>query len=243
VLAADAYGAGNSPAWYENRRISLRDEVSLLEPVFARAGETFALVGHSYGAAVALVAAIAMPERIRALALYEPTLFSLLDAEMPPPNEADGIREAVKRAVAALGAGRKDAAAEHFIDYWMGAGAWASTPEKRREPIAASVVNIEDWADALFTEPTSLAALESLDIPVLCMIGKETRASARGVARLLATALPRVKLVELQGMGHMGPVTHPETVNAIIADFVECLLWPEVPTVQQRPMSARAMAR
>ena len=44
------------------------------------------LVGHSYGAAVALIAALACPERVRALVLYEPTLFSLVDADAPPPN-------------------------------------------------------------------------------------------------------------------------------------------------------------
>ncbi|HKA43978.1 MAG TPA: alpha/beta fold hydrolase, partial [Burkholderiales bacterium] len=90
VLAADSYGHGRSPAWPADRRVALRDEVALLEPVFARAGEPVILVGHSYGAAVALIAAIDRPQRVRALALYEPTLFSVLDAEKPPPNEADG---------------------------------------------------------------------------------------------------------------------------------------------------------
>lgn len=37
VLAADGYGAGRSPPWPANKRVSLRDEVALLEPVFARA--------------------------------------------------------------------------------------------------------------------------------------------------------------------------------------------------------------
>ncbi|NQD96160.1 alpha/beta fold hydrolase, partial [Pseudomonas sp. CrR25] len=92
VLAADSLGAGQSPAWPAGGAVALRDEVALLEPVFARAGERFALVGHSYGAAVALVAAVAQPHRVRGLALYEPTLFALLDAEAPPPNAAEGIR-------------------------------------------------------------------------------------------------------------------------------------------------------
>ena len=50
-------------------------------PVLTRAGSPLALVGHSYGAAVALIAALATPGRVRAMALYEPTLFALLDAE------------------------------------------------------------------------------------------------------------------------------------------------------------------
>jgi pimeloyl-ACP methyl ester carboxylesterase len=221
VLAADSYGAGKSPAWPADRMISLRDEVSLLEPVFARAGQPFTLVGHSYGAAIALIAAIEQPQRVRALAVYEPTLFGLLDAESPPPNEADGIREAALSAAAALAAGSPSAAAERFIDYWMGAGSWSSMPEARRGPIATSIVNIAGWANALFGEPTALAAFKTLEVPVLYMVGEQSPASSRGVARLLVSVLPQLKLVELGGLGHMGPLTHPEIVNEVIADFLE----------------------
>jgi pimeloyl-ACP methyl ester carboxylesterase len=89
VLAPDSYGSGKSPDWTSDRIIHLRDEVALIEPVLARAASPLALVGHSYGAAVALIAALANPGRVRAMALCEPTLFALLDAETPPPNEAE----------------------------------------------------------------------------------------------------------------------------------------------------------
>ena len=45
----------------ETARSALRDEVALLEPVFARAGERFSLVGHSYGGGIALIAATDVP--------------------------------------------------------------------------------------------------------------------------------------------------------------------------------------
>jgi pimeloyl-ACP methyl ester carboxylesterase len=221
VLAVDSYGAGRSPPWPSHRTVTLRDEAALVEPVFARAGEPFSLVGHSYGAAVALIAALDQPRRIRALALYEPTLFALLDAEGPPPNDADGIRSAVASAVTALDSGNQKAAAEFFIDYWMGAGAWRRMPEPRRGPIAASVANVRGWANALLTEPTPLQAFNTLQIPVLYLVGKESPASSRGVARLLTRALPRLELVEFEGLGHMGPVTHPEVVNEAIARFLQ----------------------
>lgn len=221
VLAPDAYGAGKSPAWPHTRPLRLHDEVSLLEPVFALAGEPFVLVGHSYGGAVALVAALAHPQRVRALVLYEPTLFALLDAESPPPNEADGIRAAVAGAGAALDAGNPARAAECFIDYWMGTGAWARMPEARQAPIAASIVNVRHWANALIGEPTPLDAFATLNVPVLCMVGKDSPASSLGVARLLTRTLPQVEVIEFEGLGHMGPITHPELVNQAIERFVE----------------------
>jgi pimeloyl-ACP methyl ester carboxylesterase len=221
VLAPDTYGAGKSPQWPSDRPIRLRDEVALIEPVLARAGSSVALVGHSYGAAVALIAALANPGRVRALALYEPTLFSLIDAQTPPPNEAEGIRSIVANASAALDAGNADAAAGYFIDYWMGAGAWKRTPEERKPAIAASVKNIRGWAHALITEPMPLEAFRSLDVPVLYMKGKRSTVSAHGVARLLTGVLPRVEVVEFESLGHMGPVTHPESVNEVIMQFLE----------------------
>ena len=165
VFAPDSYDAGKSPHWPSDRVIHLRDEVELIEPVLARAGSPLALVGHSYGAAVALIAALANPGRVRAMALYEPTLFALLDAETPAPNEAEGIRNVVAEASVALDAGNQDAAAERFIDYWMGTGTWTRTPEQRKPPIAASVTNVRRWGHALFTEPTPLKAFRSLDVP------------------------------------------------------------------------------
>ena len=220
VLAADSYGAGNGPPWPAGRCVALRDEVALLEPVFARAGNPFTLVGHSYGAAVALIAALQRPDRIRALLLYEPALFALVDAASPPPNDAQGIRATVAAAAAALAAGQRSAAAEVFIDYWMGAGSWRRMPEPRRAPIEACIVNVQGWADALFNEPTPLSALRALEMPVLLMVGTNSPASSRAVARLLTGAFQNLQLIEFDGLGHMGPITHPEVVNAAIETFL-----------------------
>jgi pimeloyl-ACP methyl ester carboxylesterase len=221
VVAPDSYGSGKTPDWHSDRIISLSDEVALIEPLLTDDNGPVVLVGHSYGAAVALIAALAHPERVRALALYEPTLFSLVDAEGPPPNDADGIRNTVRQGSIALDNGDLDAAAEGFIDYWMGAGSWAGMPESRRPPIAASVKNMRRWAHALMTEPTPLAEFRRLDMPVLYMVGGRSTASAHGVARVLLPALPRARLLTFDKLGHMGPITHPDVVNAAIEQFLK----------------------
>ena len=221
VLAPDSLGAGKSGDWPDAGRVTLRDEATFLEPVFRRAGDPFVLVAHSYGAAVALVAAASLPGRISALALYEPTLFALLDQESPAPNDADGIRQAAALAGAALDAGNPDHAAAYFIDYWMGDGVWERTPEARKPSIAASVSHIRQWESALSTEPTPLSAFAALDIPVLYMTGTESPASSRSVARLLLSVLPNAQHVEFEGLGHMGPVTHADSVNDVICRFIE----------------------
>jgi pimeloyl-ACP methyl ester carboxylesterase len=220
VLAPDSYGAGKTAEWPSATFIRLQDELDLLAPVFTGAGETFALVGHSYGAAVALLAALRHPGRVRALVLYEPTLFAVVDAQQSPPNGADGIRNAVLAAGAALDAGDKNLAARHFIDFWMGSGSWDMTPEQRKPAIAASVLNIRRWAHALFTEPTAAQAFAALDVPVLYMLGDDSPESAHAVARVLLPVLRRLEVVRFPGLGHMAPLTHPEVVNAQIARFL-----------------------
>jgi pimeloyl-ACP methyl ester carboxylesterase len=221
VLAADLFGAGKNPVWPAGHPVTLLDEVGLLEPVFARAGDPHVLVAHSYGASVALVAAVMQAHRFRALALYEPTLFSLLDAESPPPNDADGFRDALDGVIAALDTGDPNGAAECFVDYWAGEGTWALTPDMRKEAIAASVTNIRGWAGAVLNDPTPLAAFSRLNIPVLYMVGKESPLSPRSLGRLLTRVLPQVQVVEFEGIGHMGPVTHAALINETIFRFLE----------------------
>ena len=220
VLAPDTHGAGKGPAWPADRALALEDEVTWLEPVFSRARAPFSLVGHSYGGAVALIAAVHQPERVRALVLYEPTLFSLVDAAFTASNDVDGIRQTVERAVSALATGDRDVAAEHFIDYWMGKGAWRATPLARRGAIEAAIVNVHGWGQALFNETMPLLAFCALEMPVLLMVGKHSPPSARAVVSLLAQTLPNVELIAFEGLGHMGPVTHPEVVNRAIKKFL-----------------------
>jgi pimeloyl-ACP methyl ester carboxylesterase len=220
VLAPDAFGSGKSPPWTAERRRSLSDELALAEPVLAQAGPDFALVGHSYGAALALVAAVQQPQRVKAMVLFEPTLFALIDADSPSPNEADEARQVVVARAGNLQAHEWADAAQRFIDYWMGEGAWASMPPERQGPIAASMVNLMDWGHALMTEPTPLQAFAGLDCPVLYMLGQNSTRSAKAVARLLTAVLPQVEVLTLANMGHMGPVTHAEQVNAEVERFL-----------------------
>ena len=73
----------------------------------------------------------------------------------------------------------------------------------------------DQWS-AVFAEATPLPEYASLDMPVLYLVGSQSPASARAVATLLAKTLPEVTTVELEGAGHMAPVTHSGIVNAAI---------------------------
>jgi len=221
TLAVDLYGSGKSARWPNSRTLSLADEVSFLDPVLAAAGDRFHLVGHSYGGAVALKTALAHPDRLRSLVLFEPVLFSLLfaeDATQPAAREIAAVRDDT---VTAVQRGDNDAAGARFVDYWMGGGVWASMPASRRQAVAEAMSAVSSEWDAVFMEPTPLEDLATLDVPVLLLTGPDSPASSRAVARLLMKALPRVTTAEIEGVGHMAPVTHPERVNALIERHLE----------------------
>ncbi len=216
TLAVDLYGSGKSPSWPAVRPLALADEVALLGPVVAGVGERCHLIGHSYGGAVALAAALAAPERVASLILFEPVLFSILFAEDPTQPAAQEIVAVRDDTVAALERGDPHASGARFVDYWMGGGTWAAMPEPRREALAIAMGGVMAEWDAAFGEPTPLSAFAALDVPVLYMTGTESPESSRAVARLLTKVLPSVTAIEIEGVGHMGPVTHPDRINELI---------------------------
>lgn len=222
VLAPDLLGAGRSAAWPVVAGARLRHELEALAPLLQGLGQRFHLVGHSYGGAVALRIALAWPERVSSLVLLEPTLFPLLGQPHPGQPGAIGIAAVAATAMAQVDQGDLSAAAAGFIDYWMGAGAWAAMPEARRGAVAESMRPIRQWTDALFAEPWQLAELAGLALPVLLLGGEASPASARDLLSLLAGALLQARLQVLPGLGHMAPVTNPQAVNPLIADFLHC---------------------
>jgi pimeloyl-ACP methyl ester carboxylesterase len=221
VLAVDLYGSGKSPAWPDDRPLTLADEAALLDAVIAGAGGRCHLVGHSYGAAVAMAAALSDPTRVESLVVFEPILFALLMADDPAQPAAREIVAVRDDTVAALDRDDPHAAAARFIDYWMGAGAWSRTAEARRDGIARAIGAVPAQFDAAFSDPTPLSAFASLDVPVLCITGSASPVSARAVTQLLAALMPRSVAVELDGVGHMAPITHADRVNALIARHLD----------------------
>lgn len=221
VIAADGYGAGKSPEWPTDISLRLEDEMNLLGAVLQRAGDPFHLVGHSYGAAVAMKTAIMYPQRVRSIVIYEPTLFHLVVEGDPLCSPAEGIWRVASEAAKAVERGDNLAAAECFIDYWMGNGTWAGMPPARQAAVAGSMRNVKGWRDALFAETIPSSAFGSLDVPVLYMWGENSPESSLSVARVMKDTLPRLTIAPQPGLGHMGPITHPELVNAQIAEFLK----------------------
>jgi pimeloyl-ACP methyl ester carboxylesterase len=237
VIAVDLYGSGKTVKWPHDEPMLLDDEVALLQPVFLGAGDRFHLVGHSYGGAIALKTALTYQDRLVSLVLYEPVLFSVLMANAPQSDAAHEIVALRDDTIRLVEQGDFHASAKRFVDYWTGDGAWATIPESRRPGMAETIRTLKPEWHALFQEPTPLEAFAQMNIPTLLLTGSHSKPPAQAVAQLLAKVLPQVSRQEIQGAGHMAPVSQPELINPFIERFLEAA---QRPVAGDAPNSARA---
>jgi pimeloyl-ACP methyl ester carboxylesterase len=218
VLAPDLIGYGRDDPWRPDVGVTLDAEAARIEAVVDTMRGPVCLVGHSYGAAVATRVALRRRARIAALALHEPVLFSLVAGDgTAAGDEIVAVGTAVRDDVRAE---RIEQAAERFVDYWSGDGAWAAMDERRRRGVRARMPKVAGEFGALFDDAVPLPAYARLAMPVLLLEGAVTRSPPKAVARRLLAALPDARLASIAGAGHMAPITHPDAVNAEILRFL-----------------------
>lgn len=230
VFAPDLLGYGENPPWPRHRGLHLCEEVARLLPLLARIGEPVDVIGHSFGAAVAVKLALDHPKRVRSLCIYEPVLLGLLRADRGSALAYSEILMISSLIGGALDHGDRDAAAARFIDFWSGDGSWSRMPEPRRRGVRERIHKVRADFEALLGEDVTLAALARLDVPVLCMSGNRSPRATRRVADLLGAALPDVRRARFDDAGHMGPLSHAGDVNACIEEFFKFLLRREIHT-------------
>jgi pimeloyl-ACP methyl ester carboxylesterase len=219
VVAPDLYGHGRSPPWPGERRFTLADEAAPLEALLPLEPPVH-LVAHSYGAAVALRIAAVNRVRVRSMVLYEPAIWGTLSHLCPGEPATLEIEALRDETIDLIDTHRLEAAAERFIDYWAGAGSWAATPEDRRPRLIATVRSLRAAWVATFIERWPEGTLRSLDLPCLLLTGTRSTAAARRAIQLLRDTLPAATVIEFDGLGHLGPITHPERIDAAAAAFL-----------------------
>src|ERR1041384_8297737 len=80
LLAPEHYGCENTGPWSGEHPFTLAAEEARTIALIDAPERNVHLVGHSYGGGVALHVALARPEHIASLTLYEPSAFQLLKA-------------------------------------------------------------------------------------------------------------------------------------------------------------------
>lgn len=182
------------------------------------------LLGHSFGATVALRLAVEHPELVRSLVLIEPVLFAVAFAGDPAARDAyEALMSDYARAV---GAGDPEAAARAFTAIWGDGRDWDSLPAAARAALARDIPMIDAAAPALMEDVAGVLApggLERVACPVLLLGGSTSPGITEAIAEGLATRLPRAERAMIVGAGHMAPITHPRQVASELQRFFDAV--------------------
>lgn len=221
LIMPDLRGFGESEPWSGRGPMRLADDAAIVRALVEEVGGPVHLVGHSYGGAVALVAALQAPQDIRSLTLIEPAAFFLLRGSIAEDEALFAEIAAVgDRIASATTRGDYRPALEHFVDYWSGDGAWRSMAPEAQSALGRRIgaIALNFWTTT--GERTPLGAVSRLSRPTLLLRGGRSRPIARRIVERLIWTLPNATLREIEGAGHMLPLTHPVPVAQAIGDHV-----------------------
>lgn len=185
------------------------------------------VVACSFGASVALDAALEHPERFRTLTLVGPTVGG---HEFDEPDDSavwDRVEELYEASVDAFAAGRYREAAEHEVALWV------VGPERETQTVDASVrewvIEMDEaalWdeaagrrADATDLDPPAIDRLETLAVPLFVLVGEFDLAIVSDAVRILVERAPDVRHSVVAGTAHLPSVERPDTVLDRLAEF------------------------
>lgn len=174
-----------------------------------------ALVGNSFGAAVALRVAAVAPTRVSAL-----VLISAAAPTIEPSAELEAIWQAEE---SALERGDVDAAIAAVVQAWTLPEASselrdrvAAMQRRAYEQQAAAPVTSEA-PDPVEDDPGVLA---QVTMPALVAAGEFDQSDFRDGAPELQRLLPNARSVVIPGAGHLAPLETPTSFRALVLDFL-----------------------
>jgi pimeloyl-ACP methyl ester carboxylesterase len=189
---------------------SVEDESRDAAAVIEEAGEPVFLLGHSYGAQVALAAAMLVPNKVRKLVLYEapwPHVFGkgVLDSLEARAQKGDWEGFTLSFFGDVLTVPADELERLRVTEFWPGiiADAQASLSDLR-------AVGRYEFIATRFRE---------LRMPVLLQVGTESPRHLY-VTDALLEVLPNARICELEGQAHEGMTTAPKLYAEAVMKFL-----------------------
>jgi pimeloyl-ACP methyl ester carboxylesterase len=218
VIAPDLRGHGESaaPEGVSSMDVMAADVIELLDALQIR--EPVVLGGLSMGGYVALALMVRYPGRFRALMLFD----TRAAADTP---EAAKNREELARSIETSGNTR------HVVDAMLPKLFSEETRTRRPDlipPVRAamernSARGISAALRGMAQRPDRSAALASISVPTLVLVGENDVITPPEESRKLAAALPNATLVVIPGAGHLAPLENVEATNEAILTFLSKL--------------------
>ncbi|WP_122074055.1 alpha/beta fold hydrolase [Pseudophaeobacter sp. EL27] len=220
LTAFDMFSHGRSPDWDgvgDFQTANVEAGLALLD----RESGQVDLIGHSFGATVALRMAQARPDKIRSLVLIEPVLFAVTRLEAPELQAALEAKEAPFNDL--LRAGDVEQATRLFNRMWgTGKPKWADMPEQARATMVRGMKAVPESFEALYLDDKGLllpGALDPVAMPVLLLSGGSSQSVMPLINEGLARRMPQAITQVVPEAGHMLPITHAGVTAEILDQF------------------------
>lgn len=176
------------------------------------------LIGHSFGATVALRLALDHPQRVCSLTLIEPVLFCATHGPGRTAHDAH-----VAGVPAALARGDVAEAARIFLSLW-GAEDFDAMPAARQSYMTDRIWIPAATEPALMEDRASiLPRLSGLQTPTLLLQGALSPPVIAEILGHLAAEIPNAQTHIVPGAAHMAPLTHAAATAEAIDTFLDSL--------------------
>ena len=216
VITLDLKGFG----WSDRPRGDYSPEAQarlVLKLLDLRGVEKASLVGHSWGSSVALAAALAAPQRVTRLALYDAWVY---EAQLPHFfhwARAEGVGEMMFGLFYQLSPEQRVGMAFHdpkFITPALLARMHANIGRPGTVAAALAAVRGQRYARVE-------GRYRTIETPTLLLWGREDRVSTLPYGERLARELPNAKLVTYAACGHFPMIEAAEASSRDLAGFLD----------------------
>jgi pimeloyl-ACP methyl ester carboxylesterase len=217
LLRVDLAGYGRTPI--ERLPVAhARDVVDLLDELEISAA---GVVGASLGGRVALEAAVARPDLVRALVL--------VDAGLPGVDWSEPVRAYGAAEDEAVAAGDLEAATEINLRMWVDGprrapddvdpGVRAAVAEMQRRALELQAPCWERLDEELLV-PDIAERLHEVQEQTLVVVGEEDVDDMRMLADRFATEIPRARLATIPGAAHLPSLEQPAAFDRLVLEFL-----------------------
>lgn len=226
-VAYDARGHGESvsdPDWVVDWNVYGTDAADVASDLAAANGPVLG-VGHSMGGAALIMAALASPGSFRGLVVYEPIV---MDPAAAPPGAGAGN-------LLSMGARKRRSTFDSFdaaiANFSAKPPLNVFTPEALEQYVRHGFEEGEDGHVHLRCRPEHEARtyeaggmhrtwerVGELAVPVWVVSGRPEEMQPSARTKALADRIPDVRYIQLDHLGHFGPMQSPGDVAAIIAE-------------------------